>query len=73
MPSKDLLLSKTTWGTIVAMIAMVATALGYDIGDQGALVNAIIGVIGGGFAIYGRVVAVHKISSVAGVSIGGGQ
>ena len=67
--NKDLLLSKTTWGTIIAMVAMVATALGYDIGDQGMLVNTIVGVLGGAFALYGRVKAVTKITSVAGISV----
>lgn len=63
---KDLLTSKTTWGTLVAMAALVATVMGYDIGDQDELVNLIVGVLGGVAAIYGRVTAVTQITSIAG-------
>jgi len=65
--NKDLLLSKTTWGTIIGMLALIATAFGFDIGDQNNLVNLIVGILGGLFALYGRVKAVHKINSIAGI------
>ena len=73
MVGKDLLQSKTTWGTIVAMISLIATSAGYDIGNQDMLVNEIVGIIGGGFALYGRIMAVHPIKSVGGVKVDGGQ
>lgn len=67
--SKDLLTSKTTWGTLIAMVALIATGLGYDIGDQDELVNMIVGVLGGVLALYGRVQAVTPITSVAGIQV----
>ena len=67
--NKELLTSKTTIGTLVAMAALIATGLGYDIGDQDELLNMIVGVLGGAFALYGRVKAVAPISSVAGIKI----
>lgn len=70
MPTKDLLQSKTAWGTIIGFAALIAHQLGFDIGDQTGIVNDIVGLIGAALAIYGRVTAVHKITSVAGVKTG---
>lgn len=66
---KDLLTSKTAIGTFVSMAAILAQQLGYDIGDQEGLVNSIVAIFGAMFALYGRVVAVTPIGSVAGVKV----
>ena len=58
---KGFLTSKTIWGAIIAMVASIAKAAGYDIGGVDGWVNEIVAVLGAGFAIYGRVVATKKI------------
>lgn len=59
--TKNLFLSKTVWGVIIQLIAVGTMSLGYDIGDQGMMVNAIVGAIGAVLAIVGRIKAVKKI------------
>ena len=63
MQEKPWYKSKTIWGSIVAVLALAAGAFGYEVGPeaQGEIVTALIGVVGGGFAIYGRVKAVDKV------------
>lgn len=63
MTEKPWYTSKTIWGSIVAIAALVAGAFGYSVGTeaQGEIVTAIIGIIGGALAIYGRVKAVDKV------------
>ncbi|ERS12540.1 hypothetical protein Q673_02700 [Marinobacter sp. EN3] len=58
--------SKTVWGGLVAVIASILAAFGYDIGaaDQEAIVGSIVsvvGAVGGLIAVYGRVKASRKI------------
>jgi len=55
--------SKTIWGSIVAILALVAGAFGYSVGQeaQAEIVSAVIGVVGGLFAIYGRIKAVESV------------
>jgi CDP-diglyceride synthetase len=62
-PNKAWYKSKTIWGAIVAILALVAGAFGYSVGQeaQSEVVAAIIGVVGGLFAIYGRIKAVDKV------------
>mgnify|MGYP000156014810 CR=1 FL=1 len=69
--NQDLFVSKTTWGTIIAFSSLVATQLGYDIGDTEGWVILLTGGIGSGLAIYGRVKAVKKIATVGGLPIKG--
>ncbi len=59
--TKSIWLSKTIWGVIIQLIAVGTMSLGYDIGDQGMMVNAIVGAIGAILAIVGRIKAVKKI------------
>lgn len=71
--TKSILLSKTAWGAGLAMLASAAGLIGYTIApsDQAQALDLLsqlydIGehlvVIGGSaFAIYGRIVATHKI------------
>lgn len=55
--------SKTIWGSIVAVLALIAGAFGYSVGPeaQEEIVTALIGIVGGGFAIYGRIKAVDRV------------
>lgn len=55
--------SKTIWGSIVAVLALIAGAFGYNVGPeaQAEIVTGLIGVVGGVFAIYGRIKAVDKV------------
>ncbi len=53
--------SKTIWGVIIQLIALGSIQLGYDIGDQGMWVNAIVGAIGAVLTVIGRIKAVKKL------------
>ena len=55
--------SKTIWGSIVAILALIAGAFGYSVGPeaQAEIVTGIVGLIGAAFAIYGRIKAVDKV------------
>ncbi len=63
MNTKPWYKSKTIIGSIVAILALIAGAFGYEVGPeaQEELVTALIGVVAGGFAIYGRIKAVDKV------------
>lgn len=58
---KSFLLSKTVWGTILTVAALVAPKLGLDLGEQGAWADEIVGFFGAALALYGRITAVKKI------------
>lgn len=58
---KGALTSKAIWGSVISFAAIGAGLLKIDLGDQTALVEAIAGLFGAIFAIYGRIVAVKKI------------
>ena len=65
---KSLFASKTIWGAVIALLAGALSLLGYQLApaDQSELVNLVSGLaaaVGGGIAIYGRVVASKRISS----------
>lgn len=58
--------SKSVWGGLIAVLASVLAAFGYDIGaqDQQAIVVSavsIAGAVGGVIAVVGRVKASHRI------------
>jgi len=63
MTEKPWYKSKTIWGSIVAVLALVAGAFGYSVGPdaQAEIVTSLVGVVGGAFAIYGRIKAVDKV------------
>lgn len=63
MNTKPWYKSKTIIGSIVAILALVAGAFGYEFGPeaQEGIVTGAVGVIGGALAIYGRVKAVDKV------------
>ena len=58
--------SKTIWGSIIAILAAVASVLGFDVNEdaQSAIVEAtlqIVGVAGSLFAVLGRLSATSVI------------
>lgn len=59
--SKPIWASKTLWGAVVMLASTVAVFLKADLGNQTEWVNAIVGLLGSGLAIYGRIKAVKKI------------
>lgn len=67
--NKDLLMSRTFWGVMISMLATILMGFKVDIGDQGQLVESIIGIVGLLFALYGRVAAVVQITKVAGIPV----
>lgn len=60
---KNMLLSKTIWGALIAVIATVLKLAGIDIGDTDGWANDIVALFGASFAIYGRIVATKKIKT----------
>lgn len=56
--------SKSVIGSVVAILALIAGAFGYDVDteSQEQITLALIGVGGGVVAIYGRVKAVKKLT-----------
>lgn len=67
MDSKKWYQSKTIWGSLVAVFAVVAGYLGFDVGaeDQQIIVDAVFAIVGGAgglLAVYGRVKAEKNIS-----------
>lgn len=62
-PSKNILLSKTFWGVVIAVAAPVLSRYGFEIepGTEESLAQEIVSVggaaIGGILAIYGRLTA----------------
>jgi len=59
--TKGMLQSKTIWGAITSIVAILSMKFGYDIGDQAMIVNAIIGAVGAALTVWGRITAVKKI------------
>jgi len=59
---KDLLTSKTVWGVVAMIGAMVAKKYGYELDAEG-LTTELISMAGGALAIYGRVVASGPIAA----------
>lgn len=60
---KTLLQSKTIWGIVIAVIAMLTKSSGYTI-DEAGTVNTIIEIIGLVLGLYGRITATKQIKSV---------
>ena len=62
---KGLVASKTVWGVIISVLAMLGKSQGFVIGEELGWVNDIVSLVASIFAIYGRAVAVKKIGSAA--------
>lgn len=54
-------LSKSVWGSLMVVAGGIAQYAGYDLGGPEVNAEAIVQLIGGGLAFYGRVKAVEKI------------
>lgn len=61
MDTKSALTSVTIWGAIISILASIAKAAGFDIGETDGLAESFVAVIGGLMAIYGRFRATTKI------------
>lgn len=65
MPTKSLLVSKTFYGALIALFAVmfptIWVAIGFQ-GDAAALADKLVGAIGTGIAIYGRLAATHNVT-----------
>lgn len=61
---KSWYLSKSVIGSVVAILALIAGAFGYDVdvAGQEQITLSIIGITGAGVAIYGRIKAVKKLT-----------
>lgn len=58
---KSVFLSKTFYGVLITVVAMVLKLAGIELGDQEGMLNDIMALIGAGLAMYGRIKAVKKI------------
>lgn len=61
--NKGALQSRTVWAAAVAVIAVAARMLGYDIGDQEGIINDGLALVASGLAMYFRVKAVKRIGA----------
>ena len=61
MDTKSALTSVTIWGAVISILASVARAAGFDVGDTNGLAESVVAVLGGLMAIYGRFRATTKI------------
>lgn len=61
MDTKSALTSVTIWGAIISILASVARAAGFDVGDTNGLAESVVAVLGGLMAIYGRIRATTRI------------
>lgn len=69
MPNKSILMSKTFWGAVLALIAVLFPDIWMSLGisENGSmLADKIVGGLGGALAIYGRLVATHAVSILPG-------
>jgi len=61
MDTKSALTSVTIWGAVISILASVARAAGFDVGDTNGLAESVVAVLGGLMAIYGRIRATTRI------------
>ena len=63
MNEKEWYLSKAVWGGIIAIVAGISAAFGYDVDvvSQEQIVTQVVAVVGGGLALYGRIKSTTKI------------
>lgn len=69
-PGKDILQSRTFWGSLFLLVAMVLSQLDIQIDPEG-WTNDVLAFIGSVMAIYGRIMANSKIVSYFGIKSGG--
>lgn len=75
-PGKDLLLSKTFWGIVVALLGSLLARYGWTIENPETVVNHILSVldlilqlVGFVVAIWGNIIRKEKITRVMGVRL----
>lgn len=68
MDTKDLLMSKTFWGSIITALGLALAQFGVHI-HVGQTASAIVTLIGLGYTITGRVNAKTQIGSIAGMKL----
>lgn len=64
--TKSLVESRTFWGALISIVASGIAGLHYTVtpADQASLLDAIMNIVSGVsalYAIYGRIIATHKI------------
>jgi len=59
--TKNILMSKTIWGALLAVAGAVMNAMGFETTSLNGMDGEIVTLIGGVIAAYGRVKAVKKI------------
>lgn len=59
--SKSIWLSKTFWGIALTVLALVLKKFNIDLGDTSGLATDLVGLIGAGLALFGRIKATTKI------------
>lgn len=70
--TKDILLSRSFWGGVIAVAGPFVARYGVDLGDTEVLVSSIIALVGLALSVVGIVGRKTTISSVAGVKVNGG-
>jgi hypothetical protein len=65
--TKSILQSKTFWGAAVSLFAVLCPGVFMKLGiDANGLTDKIVGAIGGGLAIYGRLAATQVVTVLGG-------
>lgn len=59
--NKSIFLSKTFWGAALAILAVGLKYTGLELGPMEGFADDMVILVGAGFAVYGRVKAIHKI------------
>lgn len=66
---KDLLQSQTVLGVLLPPLTMLATHFGFDLGDMQGWVDVLSVLVGALVSLHGRVKAIKRITSIAGVKL----
>jgi len=62
--AKTVLTSKSIWGSIISILAMLAPQLGINLEESQSWIDDAVMLFGAGFAIYGRIVAKGTITKL---------
>ncbi len=67
--SKDLFLSKSTWGAILILVGPLLSHFGLEIGNHEALIESLVSLSGVIIFIVGQFTRKKEINSIAGVKV----